>query len=304
MQELVANTQVLVATNSSEYHLVRPAASYKKVYNDILEKAEILYEVCHALHPKYGGRPDAELGEVAAKLSRAKVGKSYSSAKEAIIMTGNFLLGQLQMLDNTAGGKATFAFGATAFATSLMTEVNSLRNHNPNGGISIKERSATEPEDRTSLNAEEKQQQADADYARQLQAKLDAQEARGGPRRTGGKQQVYIKISEAEIADDYPEPKQYDKVDDEMDELVLMDEDAMDLSPEDLPRRVLSDFAVYNSEGFCSSLELLPMWSGVDPDVDLYASGNVLDDDGEWAGGQALNAGMSSLCSQLCSGTT
>lgn len=31
-------------------------------------------------------------------------------------------------------------------------------------------------------------------------------------RRTGGKQQVYIKISEAEIADDYPEPTQYDKV--------------------------------------------------------------------------------------------
>lgn len=33
-----------------------------------------------------------------------------------------------------------------------------------------------------------------------------------GCRRTGGKQQVYIKISEAEIADDYPEPTQYDKV--------------------------------------------------------------------------------------------
>ncbi len=94
------------------------------------------------------------------------------------------------------------------------------------------------------------------------------------------------------------------QVDDEMDELVLMDEDAMDLPPEDLPRRVLSDFAVYNSEGFCSSLELLPMWSGVDPDVDLYASGNVLDDDGEWAGGQALNAGKSLLCSQLSSDAT
>ena len=77
-----------------------------------------------------------------------------------------------------------------------------------------------------------------------------------------------------------------------MDELVLMEDEMMDLSPEDLPRRVLSDFAVYNSEGFCSSLELLPMWSGVDPDVDLYASGNVLDDDGEWAGGQALNTGV------------
>ena len=32
------------------------------------------------------------------------------------------------------------------------------------------------------------------------------------------------------------------------------------------------------------------MWSGVDPDVQLFASGNVLDDDGEWAGGQALAA--------------
>ena len=85
------------------------------------------------------------------------------------------------------------------------------------------------------------------------------------------------------------------QVDDEIDELVLMDEDTVELSPEDLPRRVLSDFAVYNSEGFCSSLELLPMWSGVDPDVDLYASGNVLDDDGEWAGGQALSTGKSTV---------
>lgn len=76
-----------------------------------------------------------------------------------------------------------------------------------------------------------------------------------------------------------------------MDELILADDEMLDMAPEDLPRRVLSDFAVYNSEGFCSSLELLPMWSGVDPDVDLYASGNVLDDDGEWAGGQTLSAG-------------
>ena len=30
-------------------------------------------QVCHAVHPKHGGEPSAELGEVAAKLSRAKV---------------------------------------------------------------------------------------------------------------------------------------------------------------------------------------------------------------------------------------
>ena len=32
------------------------------------------------------------------------------------------------------------------------------------------------------------------------------------------------------------------------------------------------------------------MWSGVDPEVELYASGKVLDDDGEWAGAQSTTA--------------
>lgn len=40
-----------------------------------------------------------------------------------------------------------------------------------------------------------------------------------------------------------------------------------------------------------ASLELLPMWSGVDPDVELYASGQVVDDDGDFSGGQALDDG-------------
>lgn len=54
-----------------------------------------------------------------------------------------------------------------------------------------------------------------------------------------------------------------------------------------------------------SSLELLPMWSGVDPDVELYASGVVVDDDGDFSGGQALNGGeyarlLRVLCLCVC----
>ena len=37
-----------------------------------------------------------------------------------------------------------------------------------------------------------------------------------------------------------------------------------------------------------STLELLPMWGGAEPDVELFFSGNVVADDGEWAGGQSL----------------
>ena len=32
------------------------------------------------------------------------------------------------------------------------------------------------------------------------------------------------------------------------------------------------------------------MWSGLEPDTELFASGRVLDDDGEWAGAQALDS--------------
>jgi DNA (cytosine-5)-methyltransferase 1 len=38
-----------------------------------------------------------------------------------------------------------------------------------------------------------------------------------------------------------------------------------------------------------TTLELLPMWSGVDPDVEVFVSGVVKDDDGDWGvGGQGL----------------
>ena len=40
------------------------------------------------------------------------------------------------------------------------------------------------------------------------------------------------------------------------------------------------------------------MWGGVDPDTQLYASGRVLDDAGDWAVGQSLTEapGGPSVC--------
>jgi hypothetical protein len=42
------------------------------------------------------------------------------------------------------------------------------------------------------------------------------------------------------------------------------------------------------------------MWAGVDSDVALFASGDVLDDDGEWAGGQSLGAEAGVRQRRLC----
>ena len=60
-----------------------------------------------------------------------------------------------------------------------------------------------------------------------------------------------------------------------MDELLLADEGAVAAPPEALPTCLLTDFAVYDSEGFLKTLELVPLWSGVQPDVELYATGAV-----------------------------
>jgi DNA (cytosine-5)-methyltransferase 1 len=61
--------------------------------------------------------------------------------------------------------------------------------------------------------------------------------------------QVYIKISEDEIADDYPEPAFYKMEDEEMDEYLLNEDDIT--APEDLPRRlalVIGHWAQYSIE--------------------------------------------------------
>ena len=55
--------------------------------------------------------------------------------------------------------------------------------------------------------------------------------------------------------------------------------------------QIIDDFAAYNSEGFMSTLELLPMWQNVDPDVDLFGSGVVSElseEASEWAAGHPL----------------
>lgn len=57
----------------------------------------------------------------------------------------------------------------------------------------------------------------------------------------------FIRISEEEIAHDYPLPAQYEKEEEEVDELMMADCIEF-LDPEQLPQRTLTDFAIYNSE--------------------------------------------------------
>lgn len=77
-------------------------------------------------------------------------------------------------------------------------------------------------------------------------------DCRGGGRgRASGAAQAYIQVQEEEIADDYPLPAQYDKdCGEEMDELLMADEELLGAAVDSdcLPKRTLTNFALYNSE--------------------------------------------------------
>lgn len=67
--------------------------------------------------------------------------------------------------------------------------------------------------------------------------------------------------------------------------------------------QIIDNFAAYNSDGFMSTLELLPMWQDVDPDVDLFGSGIVSELDeaaSEWGTGHPLSLDGPSMCRQSC----
>lgn len=59
-----------------------------------------------AVDPDLGGNLTAALDAVVAKLARAKAGKGYSSTREALLLNGRFVLGQLAAHEQRKGGAA------------------------------------------------------------------------------------------------------------------------------------------------------------------------------------------------------
>jgi DNA (cytosine-5)-methyltransferase 1 len=126
---------------------------------------------------------------------------------------------------------------------------------------------------------------AEADHSKDVKK---AQKAVQRAAAAAAGREAYLKIDESEFKDDYPAPVEYVKEEEELDELLMDDLDGdtpVVINPDDLPRRLLYDFAIYKDDGMCTTLELIPMWAGVDPDVELFASGIVADDSGDFATG-------------------
>jgi hypothetical protein len=76
-----------------------------------------------AVEPSFGGSSSASLDAVVAKLTRAKAGKGYHSAREALLLNGRFVLAQVRSAtasDPLSMAKACAAVGAAGKQCQLL----------------------------------------------------------------------------------------------------------------------------------------------------------------------------------------
>lgn len=280
---------VFIGTSLAYYTLVQPSGRYKKHFNVLYEKAIVCVEVYRALSPSTGGDPELGLNDLFARVARSLRSGTQFFTRDYLIEQGSFVAGQLKGLDAIADDDEQIFSGLPAIE-ALESEcskrtapvwavdvkpgtlkIKDIEGSNSNGAI-------------VEVKEQEQEQEMDADWklARHLQEmenrNLASRQNRNQP--AGKRPKVYIKINEHEIATDYPLPAYYKAEEEETDEYIFFDDDNALLAPHQLPQRMLHDWTLYNSDSRLVSLELLPMLSGVETDVEIFGSGLMSEEDG------------------------
>ncbi|GFY94673.1 DNA methyltransferase 2 [Actinidia rufa] len=244
---------IWVSTQMADYDCIKPASSYKSLYSLFYEKANACVEVYKKLSRSSGGDPTLSLEALLARVIRSMtVSKNFphrDSVRAFIVSHGK----------KSAG---------------VVLEKRILsKNLRIGDGEDVNQSNA-------STNAHEDDN--DTKLARLLQEKENWQSLRQKKRQrtAASSSSYYIKINEDEIANDYPLPAYYETCHQETDESVIFYGDFNANNPDELPRSMLHNWALYNSDSRIISLELLPMKPCADIDVTIYGSGVMTNDDG------------------------
>ncbi|XP_066333917.1 DNA (cytosine-5)-methyltransferase 1A-like isoform X3 [Miscanthus floridulus] len=267
---------IWISTEIADYKCVKPASSYRSYFDHFSEKARVCVEVYMKIAKSVGGNPQLDLEELLASVVRSinsnrKSGGTMS--KDFVISNGEFIYNQLVGLDKTAASNDEI-LGTLPVLVALREESKSRVKFNKfsampsNGALKIKDEHHMGVGD----NDDEK-------LARLLQEEEEWKMMKQRGKRGTSQKNVYIKISETEIANDYPLPAYYKSYNQEMDEYIF-DSDISIFSSDDMPVRILNNWALYNSDSRLIPLELIPMKSGAENDTVIFGSGFMRDDDG------------------------
>ncbi|XP_052148425.1 DNA (cytosine-5)-methyltransferase 1A [Oryza glaberrima] len=266
---------IWVSTETSDYKCVKPASSYRSYFEHFSEKARVCVEVYKKLARSVGGNPQVDLEELIAGVVRSiNSNRSFNGTvtKDFVISSGDFIYKQLIGLDHTAGNDDEM-LATLPVLVALKDECKSRAGftHLPampsNGTLRIKDgqdKGLTEDED--------------AKLARLLQEEEEWKMMKQRGKRGTSQKNIYIKICETEIANDYPLPAYYKPYNQEMDEYIF-DSD-IGMYSDDVPVRILDNWALYNSDSRLISLELIPMKAGAENDIVVFGSGFMREDDG------------------------
>eukprot|EP01018_Ginkgo_biloba_P018917 Gb_24436 [translate_table: standard] len=279
---------VWLLTEAAEYMCIKPAGSYKKFFDMFYQKAVLCVEIYRSLSKPDGGDPELGFDEMVARVIRSINGKKGNSGwfygRDYVISQGEFVVNQLVGLDKSSSGTDQVFTGLPALV-AMENECRKWDGRNnavvKNGSIKINEGGISAPSGSVSLISGENVLEEDEKFARLLQEEENWNALKQSQRRVPvGKKKFYIKINEDEIANDYPLPAFYKATEDEMDEYVFFDDDTPVLASEDLPRRMLHDWSLYNADSRLVPLELLPMLPNTETDVEIFGSGLMTEDDG------------------------
>jgi DNA (cytosine-5)-methyltransferase 1 len=265
---------IWLSTEIADYKCVKPASSYRSYFDLFSQKASICVEVYRKVAKSVGGNPLLALDELLASVVRSmNSNRSFNGtvSKDFVISIGDFIHNQLTILDDTANNDDEILFmpvlAALRSDCETRMEFSKLPTMTSNGTLTIKDgqcKEVTENEDE------------DAKLARLLQEEEEWKMVKQRSKRGTSQKNVYIKISETEIADDYPLPAYYKPYKEEMDEYMFED---IAMFVDDLPVKILNNWALYNSDSRLISLELIPMKSGAENDLVIFGSGCMREDD-------------------------
>ncbi|CAB4264150.1 unnamed protein product [Prunus armeniaca] len=276
---------IWLSTEVADYDCRKPASSYKKYFDQFFEKARACIEVYKKLSKS---NSDPTLDELLAGIARSMSGSKFfsgsASVKDFVLSQGEFIYAQLIGLEETSK-KNDRPFAELPVLAALRDE--SIKRGNfvqskpgiSSGTLKIGGENGVDSAGSSVVEAEENE---DAKLAKLLQEeeywKSMKQRKRQGPASVSSK--YYIKINEDEIANDYPLPAYYKNSIEETDEFIVFDNEFDICNADDLPRSMLHNWCLYNSDSRLISLELLPMKPCADIDVTIFGSGVMSEDDG------------------------
>ncbi|KAL6894257.1 hypothetical protein ACP4OV_008355 [Aristida adscensionis] len=263
---------IWVSTEIANYKCMKPANSYRSYFDHFSEKARVCVEVYRKIARSVGGNPQLGLEELLASVVRSINSNrklSGTVSKDFVISIGEFVYNQLIGLDKTSGNNDEIL--------ATLPVLVALRDESKSRVEFTKFSAMTSCGTLRIKDGQRKESNEDEKLARLLQEEEEWKMMRQRGKRGTSQKNVYIKISETEIANDYPLPAYYKPCSQEMDEYIF-DSD-IGMFSDDIPVRILNNWALYNSDSRLISLELIPMKSGAENDTVIFGSGFMREDD-------------------------